>query len=95
MDKIQNLKDLKYYANIQLCLGLALKWSKLKPKNKEIQGLSKAIMDISLYVIQLQTDLNTNKEAVSDYRYRKNKALLELTDIKKKYDNLIKLEENN
>ena len=44
----------------------------LKPKNKEIQGLSKAIMDISLYVIQLQTDLNTNKEAVSDYRYRKN-----------------------
>ena len=52
-------------------------------------------MDISLYVIQLQTDLNTNKEAVSDYRYRKNKALLELTDIKKKYDNLIKLEENN
>ena len=38
MDKIQNLKDLKYYANIQLCLELALKWSKLKPKNKEIQG---------------------------------------------------------
>ena len=84
MDKIQNLKDLKYYANIQLCLELALKWSKLKPENKEIQGLSKAIMEISLYVIHIQTDLGANKEAVSDYRYKKNQALLELNKIKKK-----------
>ena len=46
MDKIQNLHDLKYYTNMNLVTELALKWSKARPNNKEIQALSKALTDI-------------------------------------------------
>ena len=56
MDKIENLHDLEYYGNIQVCLELALKWKKLKPDNKEIQELSRALIDISFYVIRIKKD---------------------------------------
>tara|TARA_B100001250_G_C19355199_1_gene595123 strand:+ start:46 stop:330 length:285 start_codon:yes stop_codon:yes gene_type:complete len=94
MDKIENLHDLEYYGNIQVCLELALKWKKLKPDNKEIQELSRALIDISFYVIRIKKDLDANKIAVSDYRYDKNKALLQLQEIKNKYENLKKLDIN-
>ena len=61
MDKIKNLHDLEYYGNIQLCIELALKWGKLKPDNKEIKALSKALIDISLYVIRINGDLEDYK----------------------------------
>ena len=94
MDKIENLHDLEYLGNIQLCLELSLKWSKLRPDNKEIQALSKAVMGISFYVLRTAKDLQKYKEAISQYKYDKNKALLELKDLKKKYDNLRKTELN-
>tara|TARA_R100001143_G_C3262562_1_gene88445 strand:- start:168 stop:422 length:255 start_codon:yes stop_codon:yes gene_type:complete len=80
MDKIQNLHDLEYYNNMQLCCSLAQKWVELKPNNKELQHLSKAITDIAFYVIRIQEDLQVHKSALSDYRYEKNKALLKLKD---------------
>ena len=94
MDKIENLHDLEYMSNIQLCLELSLKWSKLRPENKEVRALSRAVMDISFYVLRMSKDLQKYKEAISQYRYDKNKALLELKDLKKKYDNLRKTELN-
>ena len=94
MDKIQNLHDLEYLANIQLCLELSLKWSKLKPENKEVKALSKAVMDISFYGLRTTKDLEKHKEAISGYRYDKNKALLELKELKKKYNNLKETELN-
>ena len=93
MDKIQNLHDLKYYTNMNLVTELALKWSKARPNNKEIQALSKAITDIAFYVIRVQEDLAQHKVAISDYRQDKNKAILEYRDIKEKFDNLNKLQE--
>lgn len=86
MDKIQNLNDLKYYSNMLLCTGIVKKWTDLKPNNPDLQKMAKALIDITLYVIRIQEDLQCNKIAVSDYRYRKNKALLELKEIKEKYE---------
>ena len=80
MDKIQNLHDLEYYNNMHLCCSLVQKWIKLKPDNKELQHLSKAITDIAFYVIRTQEDLQVHKLALSDYRYDKNKALLKLKE---------------
>ena len=40
--------------------------------------------------MKLQDELQKHKIAVSDYRERKNKALLELEDINKKYQTLKK-----
>jgi len=80
-NKIENLQDLKYYSNMLLCTGLIKKWTELKPDNPDLQKMAKALIDITLYVIRLQEDLQCNKIAVSDYRYRKNKALLQLKEL--------------
>ena len=76
MDKIQNLHDLEYYNNMQLCCSLAQKWIELKPENKELQKLSKALTDVAFYVVRVQGDLQKHKEAISGYRYDKNKELV-------------------
>ena len=81
-DKIQNLHDLEYYSNMQLCTSLIQKWIKLKPDNKELQYLSKALTDTAFYVNRIQGDLQKHKEAISDYREDKNRALLELKELK-------------
>jgi len=89
MDKIQNLHDLEYYNNMQLCCSLVQKWTELKPENKELQKLSKSITDIAFYVIRIQGDLQVHKSALSDYRYDKNKALLKLKELKETKQNVI------
>jgi hypothetical protein len=83
MDKIQNLHDLEYYGNILLSPQLVKRWIKLKPNNKELKKLGEALIQISLYVVRIQDDLSKHKEAISDYRYDKNKALLELQELKR------------
>ncbi len=82
MDKIQNLHDLEYYGNMQLCTGLVQKWIRLKPENKELQHLCKALTDVAFYVNRIQGDLQKHQEAISDYREDKNRALLELQELK-------------
>jgi len=89
MDKIQNLSDMEYYANMALCLGLLKKWTD-KSKSKDLQKFTTAIIDISFYTMKLQDELQKHKIAVSDYRERKNKALLQLQDIQEKYQTLKK-----
>ena len=89
MDKIQNLSDMEYYANMTLCLGLLKKWTD-KSKSKDLQKFTTAIIDISFYTMKLQDELQKHKIAVSDYRERKNKALLQLQDIQEKYQALKK-----
>ena len=89
MDKIQNLSDMEYYANMTLCLGLLKKWTD-RSKSKDLQKFTTAILDISFYTMKLQDDLHKHKLAVSDYRYKKNQALLELKEVKEKYQTLKK-----
>ena len=67
MDKIQNLHDLKYYTNMNLVTELALKWSKARPNNKEIQALSKSLTDIAFYVIRVQEDLAQMNAIKAEY----------------------------
>ena len=90
MDKIQNLKDLEYYGNILLCTELANKLIKLKPHNKELKKLGDGLLNIAIYVVGLQDDLNKHKEAISDYRYKKNQAILKCRDLERKLKNNIK-----
>ena len=90
IDKIQNLKDLEYYSNMELCSGLVRKWRKLKPNNKELKSFDLNLLEITLYVVEIQRDNIFHKEAISDYRERWNKVKLELQELKKKYDKLEK-----
>jgi len=84
MEKIQNLEDLKYYSNMLLCTGLVKKWREAKPDNIELKKIADALVHVTFYVIKLQEDLMNHKIAISDYRYKKNKALLKLNEIENK-----------
>ena len=88
IDKVQNLKDLEYYSNMEYCSTTLRKWIKLKPKNKELKEFRDNLLEISLYVVEIQRDNHFHKEAISDYKYSKNKALLALDELKKKYEKL-------
>lgn len=88
MDKIQNLHDLDYYASMLLISGIVKKWSKAKPNNPDLKKIIDALLKITLYVPRIQDDLAKYKMAISEYRYDKNKALLELQELKKKYEKL-------
>ena len=90
--KAENLQDLEYLGNITLCMELAIKWGKLKPNNKEIKELSRALTEIAFYNNRLKQDLATWKLIASEYRYDKNKVKLELQELNKKYDNLKKID---
>lgn len=92
MTKLENLHDLEYLGNITLCMELVIKWKKLKPDNLEIQELSRALTEVAFYNNRLKQDLDTYKLIASEYRYEKNKAILELRDIKEKYENLKKID---
>ena len=83
-NKIQNLEDLKYYSNMLLLTGQIKKWRDLKPDNPELKKVSKALVEVTLYVIRLQEDKLNYQTAFSDERYAKNKALLELQELKEK-----------
>tara|TARA_R100001530_G_scaffold132005_1_gene104059 strand:+ start:1099 stop:1392 length:294 start_codon:yes stop_codon:yes gene_type:complete len=78
MDKTEGLLDLEYYGNIQLCNDIIKKWIKLKPNHKELQALNEALFKVSIYIARTQSDLKIYKDAISKYRYEKNKALLEI-----------------
>jgi len=90
IDKIQNLKDIEYYSNMELCSSLVRKWRKLKPNNKELKSFDLNLLEISLYVVEIQRDNHFHKDAISDYKERWNKVRLELQELKEKYDKLEK-----
>ena len=89
MDKIQNLSDMEYYANMTLCLGLLKKWTD-KSKNKDLQKFTTALIGISFFTTKLQDDLHKHKIAISDYRETKNRTLLEHEKLLEKYKTLKK-----
>ena len=88
IDKIQNLKDLEYYSNMEYTTSLVRDWVRLKPENEQLKKLSKCLLEISLYVVEIQRDNQFHREAISDYRYSKNKAWLDLEELKEKYEKL-------
>jgi len=88
IDKVTNLKDLEYYNNMQLCSSLVKKWRKLKPNNKELKSFDQNLLEVTLYVVEIQRDIAFHKEAISDYRQRANQAQLDLRELKDKHQEL-------
>ena len=76
MQKIENLKELEYYAATISLNEILLKWSKAKPKNKELKKIIDDVINIEFYVNQLQQNDRLNKQIISEYRYKLNKLKL-------------------
>jgi len=78
MQKLQNLKDLEYYAAFISSNEIVRKWLEAKPDNKELNLLAKDMVEIFFYVNQLQQNDRLNQSIISEYREEKNKAILKL-----------------
>lgn len=77
MQKLENLKDLEYYAATISLNEILLKWSKAKPKNKELKKIIEDVLNITFYVNQLQQNDRLYQQIISEYRYELNKLKLE------------------
>jgi len=90
--QIQNLKDLEFYAHIDSAINLIKKWIDKSPNNKELQLMSDSLVGIFLWANTMEQEARIHDSIVSEYREDRNKARLELQDLKDKYEHLKKLE---
>jgi hypothetical protein len=86
--KIQNLKDLQFYSDIELAGSLLIKWLKLKPKNDELNSFSNAISGIFLWANTMEQERSLKDEIISEYRQDKNRALERARRCEKKVEEL-------
>tara|TARA_R110001632_G_scaffold96482_1_gene202849 strand:- start:45 stop:347 length:303 start_codon:yes stop_codon:yes gene_type:complete len=75
MDKAQNLKDLEYSTNTELCIELLTKWKK-KSNNPELNDFTNAFLNVIFYSTSLQQDRFINNKIVDEYRQDKIRAVI-------------------
>lgn len=88
MDAEQNLHNLEYLTNSILVSEILQKWKKQKPDHKELNEVVNAYIQVVFYITRITQDNTVKDSLISKYRYERNKALLELEELKKKYNNL-------
>ena len=86
-DKINNLKDLQYYGNIELVTNVVLEAIKKKDTPK-LQELSKAVTQIALYVNHLQTDRQMYNQSMKQFASDKLRAIERARRAEKKIEEL-------
>ena len=88
MDAEQNLHNLEYLNNSILVSEILQKWKNQKPDHKELNEVVNAYIQVVFYVTRVTQDNTVKDNLISKYRYERNKALLELEELKKKYNTL-------
>ena len=76
MKPIKDFQQLQYLASMDTALNIVKSWLDAKPENKELQELSKALIDISIYVSGLELERRSFDTIVTDLRLAKNRAVL-------------------
>tara|TARA_R110000868_G_scaffold113411_3_gene304411 strand:- start:103 stop:399 length:297 start_codon:yes stop_codon:yes gene_type:complete len=74
IDRIENIKEGKYAANITEILTVIGEWDKLKP-TETTKRLLRAAIEISFYVNNIQVDLMAHRQVQSEYRADKLRAV--------------------
>lgn len=85
--KINNLKDLQYFGNIQFLCEVVLEAIKKKETDK-LKEMSRALTEITFYVNNLQTDRMMYDKSMSEYRTDKNRAVERARKAEKKVEEL-------
>ena len=88
MDAEQNLHNLEYLNNSILVSEILQKWKKQKPDHKELNEVVNAYIQVVFYVNRVTQDNTVKDSLIAKYRYERNKAILELEELNKKYTNL-------
>jgi hypothetical protein len=85
--KIENLKDMEYFGNMELLGALVLSALK-KKKTDKLEQMSRAITEIAFYVSNLQTDRKMYNRSMSEFRLEKNRAILRARKAEKENEDL-------
>jgi hypothetical protein len=85
--KIDNLKDLQYYGNIELLANVVLEAIK-KNETPKLVEMSKAITQITFYVNNLQEERKMYNRSMSEYREDRNRAVLRSRKAEEKIEKL-------
>ena len=88
MDAEQNLHNLDYLNNSILVSEILKKWHNEKPDHKELNEVVSAYIKVVFYVTRITQDNAVKESLISKYRYERNKARLELQELKEKYNKL-------
>ncbi len=72
--KIENLKDLQYYTDLEFLSSTLLDAINKKP-SKQLSRMAEAVNNIHLYVVNMQTERRLYNKSMSEYRSDKNRAI--------------------
>lgn len=72
--KIDNLKDLQYYTDLEFLSCTLLEAINKKP-SKQLSRMAEAVNNIHLYVVNMQIERRMYNKSMSEYRSNKNRAI--------------------
>ncbi len=73
--KLDNLKDLQYLVNSELVNNQLSKWRKTQPDNKNLKKFIEAMLNIELYVNELENERHLLMLSIDEYRSDKIRAV--------------------
>ena len=73
--KLDNLKDLQYLVNSELVNNQLNKWRASQPDNENLNKFTEAMLNIELYVNELQNDRHLLMLSIDEYKADKLRAI--------------------
>ena len=74
MKKIDNLKDLEIWSDLNFLISIVKKQLD-KKKTKNLENMSESLIRIVYYFQEYSNNIRLYKEALSDYRLQRNRAV--------------------
>ena len=91
--KIDNLKDLEIWADIHFLTSIVS--SQLdKRKSENLQKMSESLVRVAFYFQEYSNNIRLYKEALSDYRLQRNRALVRARKAEKENEKIRKQNES-
>lgn len=73
--KLDNLKDLQYLVNSETVNNQLSKWRTSQPDNENLKKFTEAVLNIELYVNELQNERHLLMLSIDEYRTDKIRAV--------------------
>lgn len=84
--KINNLKEIQYYADFNLVGEYIIKWKKLKEDSKPLNDMYFAWQNIGFYVHNMIIEQRHYQTSLSEYRADKNRAIVRAREAEAKLE---------
>ena len=84
--KINNLKEIQYYADFNLVGEYIMKWKKLKEDSKPLNDMYFAWQNIGFYVHNMIIEQKHYETSLGEYRADKNRAIMRAREAEAKLE---------